>query len=127
MEVFEPIHQHLLMKASVKRGDVDAEEGKQFLIDLVRIVGMVPVTSPQCVMVTFPGNEGPTGSINLATSHIAFHLWSTSKLLMLDVYSCKNFDPETVIRHVHEVFGLSSHETVVFDRETLRPLAAYSE
>lgn len=120
MEKFVPIHMHLLMKASVKNVSVTAEEGKAFLISLVKSIGMVPVTDPQCVVVTFPGNEGPTGSINLATSHIAFHLWEETGLLMLDVYSCKTFDIGTVLSEVNRVFDVTTADLNVVDRMTMQ-------
>lgn len=74
--------------------------GKDMLLDMVKSVGMVAVTEPQCVYVDVPGNKGLTGSINLATSHIAFHVWDETGLIMADVYSCCEFeiyDPLAVI------------------------------
>jgi len=117
MDRFVPIHQHMLVRTYAEFGNVREEDGKRFLTDLVHAIGMVPVTEPQCVVVRDPGNEGPTGSINLATSHIAFHHWVETGLLMVDVYSCKSFDPGIVMEEISKVFGpLRDTDVKLFDR-----------
>lgn len=122
MNIFEPVHIHFLLKATVGNVHITEEEGKRFLTTLVHAIGMVPVTEPQCVQVTHPGNEGPTGSINLATSHIAFHLWEGTGLLMLDVYSCKHFEVETVIQEVNKMFSLINAYYMTIDRLTFEQI-----
>lgn len=117
---FKPIHQHLLVKATIKNPIQNPEEAKQMLVDLVKELGMVPVTTPQAVYIDALGNEGLTGSINLATSHIAFHVWDNDKLLMMDVYSCKDFDNHKVVDFIRNKFGgFWQLEAVAMDRETL--------
>lgn len=111
------IHQHYVYRFSLPNilGNVP-ELGKEFLSELVRAIGMVAVTDPQCVYVPDDGNEGITGSINLATSHIAFHVFDhmskTEKhagvrgsTVMMDVYSCKDFDPMVPVKVFSAVFG----------------------
>lgn len=115
---FKPIHQHLMIKATFAKGPTEAEEGKKMLRQLVYAVGMVPVTEPQTVYVDYPGNEGLTGSINLATSHIAYHIWDDQKLLMLDLYSCKSFDVMTVLEVLDSFFDDLDVDLRMFDRLT---------
>jgi S-adenosylmethionine decarboxylase len=118
MEKFNPIHQHLLVKMYVTTPITTPSEGKSMLLDIVERIGMVPVTPPQSVYVDFPGNEGLTGSINLATSHIAYHCWDEQRMLMLDVYSCREFDTEDVLDVVTEYFGeLYDVHYVTLDRD----------
>lgn len=120
MNPFVPIHQHLLIKATVTTTPTDPVEGKKLLTDLVKLIDMVPVTDPSAAYVSAAGNEGLTGSINLATSHIAFHVWDTTGLLMLDVYSCTEFDLGKVFKYLETFFGgLKDLQYVVIDRETL--------
>lgn len=93
---------------------LDPEEAKSFLKQLVYNIEMVPVTEPQAVFVEDLGNEGLTGSINLATSHIAFHNWTNSGLLMLDVYSCCSFDVDVVLKVVDYYWKLDQEEVRLF-------------
>lgn len=118
---FVPIHQHLILNLTVP-GVLETEEaGKEFLLDMVQALHMVPVTPPQCVNIRTPGNEGPTGSINLATSHVAFHHWERNGLLMLDVYSCCSFNNEVTLLVVEKYFGKGIKGTaIVLDRSDMR-------
>jgi len=94
------------MHELVLRGQKYTKDALDFLETLVRKIGMVPVTKPQATYVTDLGNEGFTGSINLATSHIAFHCWDETGLLMLDVYSCRTFNEEVVYKHIEDYMGV---------------------
>lgn len=126
MEVFTPIHQHLMLKARIMHPINDPEQAKQLLYKLVLDIGMVPVTPPQSVYIYDKGNEGLTGSINLATSHIAYHIWEAPAMeyfypgtIMADVYSCKCFDPNLVVKFFNDNFGqLSDIELIQLDRDT---------
>ncbi len=113
---FVPIHKHLLIKAVTTKPITEVIEAKIFLKDLVYFLGMKPVTEPQAVYVSDLGNEGLTGSINLATSHIAFHCWDTTGMLMIDVYSCKEFDHYPVMAFIDRHWNLSSYDLLVLDR-----------
>lgn len=116
--MFNPLHQHVIFKLRSISPVINPNIAKMFLYHLVNAIGMVPVTEPQVVMVSDPGNEGLTGSINLATSHIAFHCWDTTGLLMLDVYSCKCFDVATVLAVIDKYWNLDpvSSKFSVIDR-----------
>lgn len=116
---FTPIHKHLILSLEVRNEIEDTEAGRQFLLDVVNAVGMVPVTFPQCVFVTTPGNKGLTGSINLATSHVAFHHWTETGLLMFDLYSCCEFDKHVVLEVIDNYFNISeTYSSIVLSRET---------
>ena len=95
--MFIPCHQHLLIDGVLKDPITKTKDGTKFLTDLVAVIAMKPVTKPQCVYVKEEGNEGLTGSINLATSHIAFHIWDKSRKVALDVYSCTLFNAQSVV------------------------------
>lgn len=125
MSRFTPIHQHLMIKANIEDPISDPELAKQLLYKLVLDIGMVPVTSPQSVYIHDIGNEGLTGSINLATSHIAYHIWEKAGLgvlgneglFMADVYSCKSFNTRLVVDFFNDNFGtLSDIDIIEIDR-----------
>lgn len=101
----------------VSRPPLTAEEGEQWLRDLVEKIGMKILIEPQAVVCNTFGNEGVTGIVCLETSHASFHSWSSVEkpFINFDVYSCKHFDAETVLEHFAE-FGPVSHRFVVLDR-----------
>ena len=117
--MFNPIHRHLLIEADITGGVATGQQGKDLLVKLVELADMVPVTMPQCVFVEEEGNEGPTGSINLASSHIAFHQWDETGKLQLDIYSCKCFNTLKILEFLDTVFGFRSLNAVLIDRDSL--------
>lgn len=63
------------------------------------------------------GNAGLTGSVNIETSHIAIHIWDEEvpNRIEMDVYSCKDFDVETVIEKLKE-WDLKAYHYWLVDR-----------
>jgi len=119
MEKFSPIHKHMLIKAHVGKFPKQPAKANKMLLGLVAAIGMVPVTKPQSVYISVPGNEGLTGSVNLATSHIAYHIWDESGLLMMDVYSCCEFDEMVVLSYLEDYFKFNVVEYATIDRNNL--------
>lgn len=125
VEVFTPQHFHLMFLGTPKTTFTDPETAKQMLLELVASVGMVPVTVPQASYVATPGNEGLTGSINLATSHIAFHCWDNVPMLQFDLYSCCPFYVDSVLKVLDKYYtGFDSHKYRLIDRVTFEVLEA---
>ena len=116
---FVAIHKHVIIRATVNKPMTSRGQAKLMLRHFVDELGMVQVTPPQSAYVEEKGNEGLTGSINLATSHIAFHVWDTTGLLMMDIYSCKEFDTHSMLRLLDVYFEVVSLDSVVeIDRAT---------
>jgi S-adenosylmethionine/arginine decarboxylase-like enzyme len=90
----------------------------KWLSELVEEVGMKVVAGPTSVYVDEPGNEGITGTVTLATSHAAIHVWDkeTPPMFQFDIYSCKDFEPEVVLNHIDKSFGLSEAHWSFIDR-----------
>jgi S-adenosylmethionine/arginine decarboxylase-like enzyme len=91
-----------------------------WLRELVSKVGMVVVAGPTSIYVNEPGNEGITGTVTLATSHASIHVWDALELPMFqfDLYSCSEFTPDQVLRHINEYFDLQSATWQFIDRNT---------
>jgi S-adenosylmethionine/arginine decarboxylase-like enzyme len=89
-----------------------------WLRELVSKVGMVVVAGPTSVYVNEPGNEGITGTVTLATSHASIHVWDALELPMFqfDLYSCSEFTPDQVLRHINEYFNLQYAKWQFIDR-----------
>lgn len=82
----------------------DGDKLKKFVKELVKAIKMEAVGEP--VMKKF-GRDGLYGySIVqlIETSAITFHLIEETMTAYLDVFSCKDFDQQTVIDMVKEIF-----------------------
>lgn len=53
-----------------------------------------------------PHNPGLTAFAIIDYSHISIHTFPTSKVLFVDVFSCKSFDAKTLIEYIKETFHL---------------------
>ena len=114
---FVPNHLHLIVKGYIKNPPTKEDVLNDWLKRLVEKVRMVVVAGPTSVYVDEPGNEGITGTVTLATSHAAIHVWDkeTPPMFQFDIYSCSEFTAEEVIEHINE-FGLISCEYIYIDR-----------
>jgi S-adenosylmethionine/arginine decarboxylase-like enzyme len=85
---------------------------------LVQNVGMKVVAGPTSVYVKEPGNEGITGTVTLATSHVSIHVWDNENpaMFQFDLYSCSNFTPKQVLTHIDDWFGLNEAYWQFIDR-----------
>jgi S-adenosylmethionine decarboxylase len=85
------------------------------LAALVAALGMRPLGPPHLYEVEenlrridcepFEDEGGVTGVMVLSTSHCAVHTWPLRARFVLDVFSCRNFDPSIVGRLVRETFA----------------------
>lgn len=116
--MFVPNHLHLLVKGYVKNPPKTAETLNVWLSELVSKVDMKVVAGPTSVYVDEPGNEGVTGTITLATSHAAIHVWDAEEpaMFQFDIYSCKDYDPNIVLNHIDNNFDLKEAYWSFIDR-----------
>jgi len=115
--MFIPNHLHLLVRGYLQNPPKDEAILNQWLTDLVKKVRMVVVAGPTSIYVDEPGNEGITGTVTLATSHAAIHVWDKSDpaFFQFDIYSCSEFSADEVLDHFEE-FSLVSCEYMYIDR-----------
>lgn len=116
-EEFVPYHQHLLMKVWIENPPKEASVLNEWFINLVHTVGMEVVAGPTSVYVDYPGNEGLTGTVTLATSHASIHIWDhyVPAMAQFDIYSCKCFTLEQVME-CFKPWGIVKAEWVMIDR-----------
>jgi S-adenosylmethionine decarboxylase len=56
----------------------------------------------------------------ITTSHISLHGWPMRGAFMMDVFSCRDFDPEEAKRVIHEMLGVTDWEVQVIRRRDPR-------
>lgn len=114
---FVPNHLHLLVRGHLQTPPREEAVLNQWLTELVEKVRMVVVAGPTSVYVDEPGNEGITGTVTLATSHAAIHVWDKAEpaFFQFDIYSCSAFSADEVLDHFAQ-FGLVSCEWMYIDR-----------
>jgi S-adenosylmethionine decarboxylase len=88
---------------------------ESMLRDLVAILGMRVLGDPHMYEVEleiaklgaepFEDEGGVTGVCVLSTSHCAIHTWPLQPFFVMDVYSCRDFDPGRVRGHLEERLG----------------------
>jgi S-adenosylmethionine decarboxylase len=53
----------------------------------------------------FEDEGGVTGVCVLSTSHCSIHTWPLRPFFVMDVYSCRDFDPRVVEAHLGKMLG----------------------
>ena len=116
--MFVPNHLHLLVKGYIKSPPQTEKVLNIWFTQLVNNVGMKVVAGPTSVYVNEPGNEGITGTVTLATSHASIHVWDNDKppMFQFDLYSCCEFSPKVVLKHIDDWFGLLEAHYQMIDR-----------
>jgi len=116
--MFVPNHLHLLVKGYLKSPPQTEKVLNIWFTQLVDNVGMKVVAGPTSVYVNEPGNEGITGTVTLATSHASIHVWDNDKppMFQFDLYSCCEFSPKVVLKHIDDWFGLLEAHYQIIDR-----------
>ena len=116
--MFTPNHLHLLVKGNIKTPPKTEKLLNIWFGQLVANVGMKVVAGPTSVYVNEPGNEGITGTVTLATSHASIHVWDNDKppMFQFDLYSCCEFSPKVVLKHIDDWFGLLEAHWQFIDR-----------
>ena len=74
-----------------------------------------------------PLDDGMSGFIIIATSHVSLHAWPPYGMVNLDLFSCEPFEVEAVIRFACEKFQTQDIEIHTVERATRSPRLVYAE
>jgi S-adenosylmethionine/arginine decarboxylase-like enzyme len=88
-----------------------------FANTLVKRIDMVAYGGPHVVKFGSGGKEGYTLVQLIETSNICAHFVEENNSMYLDVFSCKDFDPDVVQEAVHEFFDAQKFRSNVFLRQ----------
>lgn len=90
----------------------DLDFVSRFMDELPGKIGMTKIIPPYVFRYEglVPEDKGITGAVIIAESHITFHSFVDKDYFFFDIFSCKPFDVETVVRHVIEAFEVRDVE-----------------
>ena len=113
------VHKHLIIRAEVYRPPMDEKFLTSWLNQFIEKIGMKVMMGPYVKYSNMVGNRGITGAAIIETSHIVMHIWDevSPALMQFDVYSCGEFDPETICNKIDEDFAVHKIEYKFLDRE----------
>jgi len=106
------VHQMSIIKVDTDRFFKSQEEVNDFLYLFVKVLDMEVLIPPQSKCCSDEGNYGYTGMIGITTSSLIIHSWDEYKYHMIDVYSCKPYNPDDVVKYLKLVFGINSKITI---------------
>jgi len=90
----------------------------QLLDDYPSQIGMTKVAPPQVFRYvgSKPEDWGISGFVIIAESHISIHTFPERRYVNIDIFSCKDFDPEQAIRELKARFELPELKTCLLSR-----------
>lgn len=68
-----------------------------------------------------PLDDGMSGFVIIATSHVSLHAWPCYGMVNIDVFSCEEFSPEEVVRFAGHMFQARDVELNVVERARRSP------
>lgn len=83
----------------------DEEFVKKLLTELPAKIGMSILYGP-AITHGIPENPGLSGFLLIDYSHISIHTFSESSELLIDIFSCKPYDPQIVIDFLKSLVAL---------------------
>jgi len=73
---------------------------------LPETIGMKKLTTPHLALCdNGKNNVGISGFVMLYESHISCHTWPKARYLSMDVYSCKNFNEDALLKNLKKHWG----------------------
>ncbi len=111
---------HLIIDGYSKNSDIlQSEEGIYQLLDQYPAeIGMTKIAPPYVFKYVGgkPEEWGISGLVLIAESHISIHTFVERRYVNIDVFSCKDFDADQVIRDLIDRLGLTKIQTHLLDR-----------
>ena len=84
----------------------DLEACFKLLNELPEKIGMTRITQPYIFRyrAPIPEDEGITGAVIIAESHISIHTYPRKSFVFVDLFSCKPFDTEVAKDYIVQFF-----------------------
>ncbi len=68
-----------------------------------------------------PLDDGFSGFVIIATSHVSLHAWAPYRMVNMDIFSCEDFDVAEVVAFARKLFQTDDVELHVVKRATRSP------
>ncbi len=100
---------HLML--DLNECDIDRLRDLPFIFNLLNNlpdeIGMTKITQPYVFPYEglVPDDEGITGTVIIAESHISVHTFPRKRYCFVDLFSCKTFDVDRARQRLIEAFG----------------------
>ncbi len=117
-DVGRSVGRHLLIDGFTESGDVLGDAGRieAMFYDLVKALDMEILVPPVTKEVALQPEKLATGSDEggvtsfcvITTSHCSIHTWPLRRFFSMDVYSCKDFDPDLAVGVIRRALGVTA-------------------
>tara|TARA_R110000787_G_scaffold9948_1_gene34312 strand:+ start:1682 stop:2050 length:369 start_codon:yes stop_codon:yes gene_type:complete len=81
---------------------------RDMLLDITKLIGLKPLSDPLIYVVDETmidiKSTGITGGIIFMESHFTFHAFPELNYFSADIYSCKDFQHDSVIEYINNLF-----------------------
>jgi S-adenosylmethionine decarboxylase len=68
-----------------------------------------------------PLDDGFSGFVIIATSHVSLHAWAPYRMVNMDIFSCEDFDVAVVVAYARKLFQTDDVEVHVVQRALRSP------
>ena len=68
-----------------------------------------------------PLDDGFSGFVIIATSHVSLHAWAHYRMINMDIFSCEDFDVAEVVAFARKLFQTDDVEVHVVQRANRSP------
>ena len=68
-----------------------------------------------------PLDDGFSGFVIIATSHVSLHAWAPYRMVNMDIFSCEDFDVAEVVAYARKLFQTDDVEVHVVKRASRSP------
>ncbi|MFO8102495.1 MAG: adenosylmethionine decarboxylase [Dehalococcoidia bacterium] len=108
---------HLIIDGYVN--DPEKIKDKEFIYRFLDMypqkIEMTKVSTPQVSEYNLQ-EQGISGFVLLAESHISIHIFPEQSYVNIDIFSCAEFDTSQAARQLEQQFGLTGTKTQILDR-----------
>lgn len=96
----------------------DEDEIRHFLESYPEQLGLIKLCAPRVLKYDSPNplDSGISGFVIIAESHLSIHTFPERNYINIDIFSCKSFNSDRVLKDVEEFFYLHHANSWVIDR-----------
>jgi S-adenosylmethionine decarboxylase len=111
---------HIMLDCRVENSSIlgDQDHIHDFLYNFPDEIGMERIDDPNVVYYEgcYPEDRGYTGVVLIAESHISIHTFIDKNYMFIDIFSCRHFDPDPVVKKIMDKFNITSYKLSVLER-----------